>query len=246
MGMLLRPDAIVKSVTEVTPEFLRALGVRAVMVDLDDTLIASGSELLEPPFRVWLGSLVEAGVPVVILSNGENARVARWSRDLGVRGLALVGKPFRRAFRRGLELLGSDPHDTAMVGDQLFTDVLGANLVGLTSVLVSPLSTGRLPHTRALRHLERRLLRRFNPQDPSHPSSGQVRFSSPFTPFSSDFSTNFSIGFSTGLSTGLGAWVNRDPAARAVYSSYPSCAVTEHQATHAHIAAERRVWPSSR
>lgn len=159
--MLLRPDAVVRSVTEVTPELLRALGVRAVMVDLDDTLVPAGSELLEPLFRAWLGGLVAAGFPVVILSNGERKRVERWSRDLGVRGLAMVGKPFHHGFRRGLALLGTPAHETAMVGDQLFTDVLGANLVGLRSVLVSPLSPGKLLHTRALRRLERRLLRRF-------------------------------------------------------------------------------------
>lgn len=176
--MLLRPDAIVASVADVTPEFLRALEVRAVMVDLDDTLIASGSELLEPLFRAWLEQLVEAGFPVVILSNGARARVERWSQDLGVRGLALVGKPFYRAFRRGLKLLGSDPHDTAMVGDQLFTDVLGANLVGLKSVLVSPLSKGKLPHTRALRRLEKRLLRRFR----THKGDGPAQVLAPCLP----------------------------------------------------------------
>jgi HAD superfamily phosphatase (TIGR01668 family) len=159
--MLLHPDAVVTSVTEVTPELLRELGVRAVMVDLDDTLVPAGSELLEPLFRAWLRELVAAGFPVVILSNGERKRVERYARELEVRGLALVGKPFRHAFRRGLELLGTAAHETAMVGDQLFTDVLGANLIGLRSVLVSPLSPGKLLHTRALRRLERRLLRRW-------------------------------------------------------------------------------------
>lgn len=232
--MLLRPDAIVTSVTEVTPEFLHALGVRAVMVDLDDTLIASGTELLEPLFRAWLSSLVDAGIPVVILSNGERARVTRWSRDLGVRGLALVGKPFYPAFRRGLKLLGSDPHDTAMVGDQLFTDVLGANLFGLTSVLVSPLSTGKLPHTRALRHLEKRLLRRFKLQSGNR-TSDNVR------------SFPFAAPFSAGCTTGLGTWAKRDAATGAVY---PSVVVTKQRARYAyravHRTAERRVWLFSR
>ncbi len=160
--MMLRPDAVVTSVTEVTPDFLRARGVRAVMVDLDDTLLASGSEVLEPSFRAWLASLQQVGVPVVILSNGERRRVARWAKELKVGGLALMGKPFSRAFRRGLKHLGSAPGETAMVGDQLFTDVLGANMAGLVSVLVRPLSPGKLLHTRFLRRLEQRLLERFD------------------------------------------------------------------------------------
>jgi len=156
--MLLRPDAIVSAVTDVTPAFLTQRGVRAVMVDLDDTLVASTSEVLEPPFRAWLETLREAGISVLILSNGERARVARWAEELEVVGLALVGKPLLPAFWRGLKALGARPRETAMIGDQLFTDVLGANLAGMTSVLVTPLSPGKLFHTRVLRSLEKRIL----------------------------------------------------------------------------------------
>ncbi len=159
--MMLRPDAVVGSLTEVTPDFLHTLGVRAVLLDLDDTLLASGSDLLEPLFRVWLESLRGAQVPVVILSNGTPARVTCWARELGLEGLHLTGKPGGRAFRRGLDKLGTPAAETAMVGDQLFTDVFGANLAGMVSVLVTPLSPGKLPHTRILRHLETFLLRRF-------------------------------------------------------------------------------------
>ena len=160
--MMLRPDAVVASVTAVTPEFLRARGVRAVLVDLDDTLLAAGSEDLEPMFKSWLELLRRADVPVVILSNGSHGRVTRWARELGVVGLPLMGKPFRHAFARGLLQLGTPARETAMVGDQLFTDVLGANLAGMVSVLVAPLSSGKLLHTRALRRLERAVLKRLH------------------------------------------------------------------------------------
>ncbi len=159
--MMLRPDAVVTSVTEVTPDFLHTLGVRAVLLDLDDTLLAAGSDLLEPLFKLWLESLRLAQVPVVILSNGTHTRVTRWARELGLEGLPLTGKPRSRAFRRGLAKLGTPARETAMVGDQLFTDVLGANLAGLVSVLVTPLSSGKLPHTRVLRRVERLVLRRY-------------------------------------------------------------------------------------
>ena len=156
--MLLRPDVVVGAVPEVTLELLRERNVRAVMVDLDDTLVASGADLLNPSFRAWVGSLQEADIPLLILSNGQRMRVRRWSAELGVKGLFLVGKPFAPAFRRGLRLLGSQPDETAMVGDQLFTDVLGANLVGMVSVLVTPLSMGGLPHTKVARRLEKLVL----------------------------------------------------------------------------------------
>ncbi len=157
--MLLRPNFIVNEVSEVTPGFLRERGIRAVMVDLDDTLIASSASTLDPAFSSWLNTLKAARLPVLILSNGSRARVAQWSKDLGVLGLSLVGKPFAFAFQRGLRRLGSKASETVMIGDQLFTDILGANLAGMTSILVTPLSPGKLLHTRLLRHLEARILR---------------------------------------------------------------------------------------
>jgi uncharacterized protein len=146
-------------VTELTPERLKDHGIRALMVDLDDTLVASSSPRMGLAFRRWVRGLKEAGVAVLLLSNGKPERVRRWAHVLGVEGLPLVGKPFRFAFERGLKRLGTLPHETAMVGDQLFTDVLGANALGIKSILVTPLSNKGLPHTRLARKLERIILR---------------------------------------------------------------------------------------
>ena len=153
--MLLKPDLMVNNVHALTPALLHEHGIRALMVDLDDTLVASNHDRMDSEFKAWVTNL---DIPLVILSNGHPARVRKWSQELGVRGLALVGKPFWFAFRRGLRLLGSRAEDTAMVGDQLFTDVFGANLAGLKSVLVTPLSPGGLPHTRLARRLEAYIL----------------------------------------------------------------------------------------
>ncbi len=156
---MLRPDVRVDSLAEVTPDLLRRLGVRHVLLDLDDTLVASDGEdhVAEAPLLVE--RLLSAGFGVAILSNGKPERVARASQVLGVPGVALAGKPFGWAFRRALSLLpGATPSDTAMVGDQLFTDVLGARRAGLVTVLVRPLTEGKLPHTRLARRLERMIL----------------------------------------------------------------------------------------
>lgn len=157
---MLRPDLQVSDITQITPELLRQHGLDAVMVDLDDTMVPSGADSMEERFTDWFRSLQDHGVNLLILSNGQRDRVAHWAHKLGIPGLSLVGKPFRHAFRRGLKLLGTEPAKTAMIGDQLFTDVLGANLTGVFSVLVSPLSPGKLPHTRLLRRVENRILRR--------------------------------------------------------------------------------------
>ncbi len=159
---MLKPDLRVPGITALSPELLRQQGIEAVMVDLDDTIVPSKGDSMELVVKDWFVALQQADFKVLILSNGQRDRVAHWASELGIPGLSLVGKPFRWAFRRGLKLLGSEPRKTAMVGDQLFTDVLGANLMGVYSVLVQPLSPGKLPHTRMLRLVERRILRSGN------------------------------------------------------------------------------------
>lgn len=138
---------------------LGSLGVTSVLVDLDDTLIASDSDTPAEGALEWLAGLREAGLAVVILSNGQRDRVARLAEQAGIPGLALAGKPFAWAFRRAMRLLeDGDPARTVMVGDQLFTDVMGAKRAGLMTILIRPLTKGKLPHTRIARRLERMLL----------------------------------------------------------------------------------------
>lgn len=156
---MFQPDLMVDGVHQVSAELLAELGVQGVLIDLDDTLLPSTGDALDAASEAWVRGLQRAGIPIVILSNGERGRVARLAERFGIEALALSGKPLRSAFRRALALLGTPPERTAMIGDQVFTDVLGANLAGLVSILVRPLTPGKLPHTRWVRHLERMILR---------------------------------------------------------------------------------------
>lgn len=145
------------SVTRIPLDWLRERGVRGLLVDADDTIIA-GDDAPSDEVTGWIADLHAAGIKVALLSNGTHGRIERLGKMLGIPYLSLVGKPLRIAFRRGLRAIGTEAPQTAMVGDQLFTDVLGANCAGLTSVLVRPLTPGRHPHTRAIRVLERWVL----------------------------------------------------------------------------------------
>ncbi len=157
---MLRPDVRVDSVQDVTPTLLENIDVSAVLVDLDDTLLAAADDRVAPDVITWIRSLKDAGFAVAILSNGERQRVQSIAQEAGVPAMSLAGKPFRMAFRKAMRLLGdATPHTTVMVGDQLFTDVLGAKRAGLKAILVRPLSPGKLPHTRLARRIERMLLK---------------------------------------------------------------------------------------
>ena len=157
---MLHPHLRVASVHEVTPALLAEAGIEALLVDVDDTILSSRADTIDDGIVRWFAGLKAARVPVAILSNGSQLRVSQIASEVGVPALSLAGKPFGVAFRRGLKLLGDpDPATTAMVGDQLFTDVLGARQAGLKTILVDPLSPGKLPHTRFARRIERLVLK---------------------------------------------------------------------------------------
>ncbi len=157
-SVILRPDLRVDRVEQLSLAYLAEHGVRGLLLDLDETLLPAGAA--EPTREVvaWATSLLGGGLRLAIVSNGRPARVRLTASKLGVPGRWLVGKPWPGAYRRGLRDLGVPASEAAMVGDQLFTDVIGARAAGLRTILVPPLSSAGLPHTRLLRRIEAGLL----------------------------------------------------------------------------------------
>lgn len=158
---VLRPADVIDHVTHITPEFLAARGLRGLLLDLDNTLVPYGSYADEHEAVRWAGELRGAGIRLYLLSNATSRRAAFWLARLAFAGVGMAGKPHPAAYRRAVAELGLLPAQVGMVGDQVFTDVLGGNLAGLHTVLVRPLADNALPHTRAARRLERAVLKRY-------------------------------------------------------------------------------------
>jgi len=95
---------------------------------------------------------------VCLVSNNWHGRVSLVADELGIDLVAKAVKPLPFAFLRALRKIGSRRSSAAVVGDQMFTDVVGGKLLGMVTVMVLPLSQSDLPHTLALRRLERVLL----------------------------------------------------------------------------------------
>lgn len=152
---LLVPDSYVRDFSSLSLEYWQARAIRLILLDVDDTLVAKYETRVQPSQALvaWLDNLQAAGITVVLFSNGGVARVAAWAAALGLEGFALVGKPAPWAFLRMLKKFSVTPSQVAMVGDQLFTDIWGANSLGLHSVLLEARSAGAW-HTRQLRKLE--------------------------------------------------------------------------------------------
>ena len=152
------PDQWVDSVADVDPRALAEQGIRGLLVDIDNTLVAWDAAEVGEAARDLVRRCREAGVGVMLLSNARAPRRQAMARALGVPA-APGPKPLRRSFLRAAARAGWRPHEVAVVGDQLWTDVLGARRAGMRAILVNPISRREHLLTRWVRRLERLALR---------------------------------------------------------------------------------------
>jgi len=158
---LLLPNKVYNKVTDINLTELRQLGITGLLLDLDNTLVKWDSEEMDPEFMVWIEQVKALGFKLCLVSNGKPQRVQRFAQLFNIPAVIKAFKPKRTPFRRALELLKLDRKQVAMIGDQLFTDVLGANRLGIYTILISPLGKNELRTTKFMRRLEQRMLRRF-------------------------------------------------------------------------------------
>lgn len=136
---LFYPTCSVRRASDITPQLLRELGVKALLLDVDNTLTTHGNPVPEENILAWLEDMRASGTQLMILSNNTRERVSLFAGRLGLAFEASGAKPLRGGFRRCCERLGLAGEEVAIVGDQLFTDIAGANRFGVKSILVEPL-----------------------------------------------------------------------------------------------------------
>ena len=148
-------------ITDITVDDLRSLGVRGMLLDVDNTLTYHGSQELSDDVKAWLDTMTDAGFAMTVVSNSWEWRVSPFARRLGMRHNALSCKPLPFGFWRGMRRMGLKRSECVAIGDQVFTDILGANLCGIASIQLEPiaLETGK-PILKLKRRLERFLYQR--------------------------------------------------------------------------------------
>lgn len=152
----MRPDAYYVSVLDIEPHALVEHGYRAVLLDLDNTLQPRGADTLSPEVIAWVRSLEDAGLGVALVSNSGRKRTLEAARTLDVPLVRNAMKPFTRGYVQACAMLGVACNQAVMIGDQSYTDVLGAHRVGMDAILVVPQSGADPLHTHLLRMLDRR------------------------------------------------------------------------------------------
>ena len=156
------PDYIFPRYDDVTPEFLASIGVRALLIDIDNTL--APYEQPDPDERnfAWVAAMRTAGIALTFVSNNHQERVERFAAPLGVKAYWDAAKPFRKTLDIAMAEMGSTVENTAMLGDQLLTDAYAGKHIGLRTLIVPPIRDKRTLFVRAKRHIERPYIRKYH------------------------------------------------------------------------------------
>lgn len=160
MFEFLVPDEHLDSIFEIDIAKLEARGIRGLITDMDNTLVPWSDRSVYPRLEQWFFTLRSRGFKLFIVSNNSRDRGGLLAGELGIPAIWYAVKPRRGAFRRALEQMELDPGQVAVVGDQVFTDVLGGNRLGLYTILVTPISEKEFIWTMLMRRLERLVLKK--------------------------------------------------------------------------------------
>jgi len=139
MGFSLLPKIIVPALTDVTEELLRSRGIKLLMLDFDNTIVPYTTSVPTAKMENWLETMVQSDIRLCVVSNSHKDRVKIFCEKYAIPCITHANKPFSEGIRECLERYQMEPTECALVGDQIFTDTLGANCAGVTSVLVRPI-----------------------------------------------------------------------------------------------------------
>lgn len=157
----LYPRMYVSSILEINPGLLKSLGLKGIVFDLDNTIVRRDSVTAPPEVLKLILEMRNEGFKMGIVSNNSRKRVGAIAAEMDMPAVHRAVKPLAGPFRRALKLMDTSARETALVGDQIFTDILGGNLAGLYTILVVPMEGKDFWGTRLItRQLEKMVLAR--------------------------------------------------------------------------------------
>lgn len=155
------PDFMFDKFDDVTPAFLVENGIKYLLIDIDNTLAPYEEPTPNRRVTEWFEALKEAGVKSVLVSNNNKDRVKLFNKELSLPAFANCHKPSPRRLRKYADSIGAEISETAALGDQIFTDVWGAKMMGARAILVPPIRDKKTLFFKAKRVLEKPFLRKY-------------------------------------------------------------------------------------
>lgn len=155
------PDIYQKSIYSINYESLKNAGIKIVLFDLDNTLVPINAKEPSKKLLDLFEDIKKIGLKPVIMSNSGQKRVAPFKEGLFVDAACKSMKPLKSKYRKILTVYNVKPSEIAAVGDQLLTDVFGANRMNMTSILVNQISTNDFFKTKINRFFEKIILKHY-------------------------------------------------------------------------------------
>lgn len=156
---LLSPRLHVLSILDIDLEALCRQGICGIMLDLDNTIVQRDLERFSEDTLSWIKEVKKRGFKVCIISNNQPKRVYPLAQEVDLPAVCQAIKPLKTPFHQALEILGTMVQETAIIGDQIFTDIFGGNRLGLYTILVTPIPGKEFWATRLInRKLEKIIL----------------------------------------------------------------------------------------
>ncbi|MFD1736647.1 YqeG family HAD IIIA-type phosphatase [Bacillus salitolerans] len=152
------PSQQVKSIFDINPTDLKEKGIKGIITDLDNTLVEWDRPDATPELKNWFQSMIENNIIVTIVSNNNEERVKAFADPVNIPFIFRAKKPMTRAFKQALINMNLRQNEVVVIGDQLLTDVLGGNRMGIYTILVVPISQSDGFVTRFNRKVERSIM----------------------------------------------------------------------------------------
>jgi HAD superfamily phosphatase (TIGR01668 family) len=154
------PNEHVKSIYEINADDLKERGIKGIITDLDNTLVEWDRPNATPELKKWFQSLLDSNITVTIVSNNNKERVEAFASPVNIPFIFRARKPMRNAFNQALKKMNLKAEEVVVIGDQLLTDVLGGNRIGLHTILVVPVTQTDGLITKFNRRIERSILKK--------------------------------------------------------------------------------------
>ena len=152
-------NAVYRRITDIDIEFLKQNNIGTLLLDVDNTLSTHHGTKLVDGLTEWLDSMKAEGINLVVVSNSRKWRIEPFAGKICLPFVSLACKPLPFGYRIAVKMLGAEKKQCAIIGDQIFTDVLGANLYGIKSLLVRPIKLEDGTSFKIRRYFEKKILK---------------------------------------------------------------------------------------
>jgi HAD superfamily phosphatase (TIGR01668 family) len=158
---ILKPTKIYDSVSSIDFDDLRSLNIKGILIDIDNTLIDMYRNVPKEIFD-WIRKAKENGFKMLVLSNTNNRKKVKFiSESFDLECVSFAMKPLKWGYNRALKKIGLKAEEVCMIGDQIFTDVLGANRLKIASIYVKPISKKEYWYTAWKRAIENSIIKKY-------------------------------------------------------------------------------------